>query len=296
MDGTRRQQPAGHVAGEDVAEVAGGHGEVHTGAAVVAQLEVGVHVVDHLGEHPRPVDRVDRAQPVLVAEGEVVEQFLDDGLGVVEGAAHGDVEHVRVKHGGHLQGLDGTGAAVRMEDEDVDALLAAHPGNGGAAGIAGGGAEDVHEAAGAGEHVLEQVAEQLQGHVLEGERRPVEQFEDVQVAHRPHRRHLRVAEGGAAALDQLLEVGARDVVDEQRQDLQGQVLVGQPLPAVQPGLIHGRQPLGQEQAAVAGQAHHDRILETERLDAAASADVAHGKTSFSLLGRPPGRAGYSTMR
>ena len=63
-----------------------------------------------------------------------------------------------------------------VEDEDVDPLLAPHPIDRCAPGIAGGGAEDVHLAAGFLEQILKDIAQKLQGHVLEGQGRSVEQL------------------------------------------------------------------------------------------------------------------------
>jgi hypothetical protein len=59
-------------------------------------------------------------------------------------------------------------------------MLAAHGVLGRRAGVARGGAEDVDGLAALFQHVLEQVAEQLHGHVLEGQRRPVGQFQQMQ--------------------------------------------------------------------------------------------------------------------
>ena len=110
---------------------------------------------------------------------EVAEDLLDDALAVVEGPADGEIEDVGVGHRGHLQFLDRGDLAVGVEDEDVDVLLAPHPVDGGAAGVARGGAEDVHVLAPLAQQVLEEVAEKLQGDILEGEGGAVEEFEDV---------------------------------------------------------------------------------------------------------------------
>jgi hypothetical protein len=64
---------------------------------------------------------------------------------------------------------------VRRGHEDPHALLAAHRVFGGAAGVAGGRAQDVQLLAAAAQFVLEQVAQQLHRHVLEGQRRAVGQ-------------------------------------------------------------------------------------------------------------------------
>src|SRR5690554_6340913 len=79
----RQPHVARQVAGEDVAEVAGGHREGH-GAQRPAQLQGGMEVVDDLGHDPRPVDRVDRHQPGALEEALVGEAGLDHFLAVVK--------------------------------------------------------------------------------------------------------------------------------------------------------------------------------------------------------------------
>ena len=193
--GDRQPHAPGDVAGENVAEIAGRHREVDlVGPGLLAHLAPGVEVVDDLGEHPRPVDGVDRTEGVALLEVEVAEDLLDDLLAVVEGALDGQVEDVGIGDRGHLQLLHRRDLLVRVQDEDVDVLLAAHPVDGGAAGVAGGGAEDVHVLARFGQQVLEQVAEELQGDVLEGEGRAVEELQDEHAVPVHDRGDLRVGE------------------------------------------------------------------------------------------------------
>ncbi|KAF5290954.1 hypothetical protein FQR65_LT20543 [Abscondita terminalis] len=69
---------ARHMACADVAEVAAGHGEGDLLVVAVRGLQVAGKVVHDLGQQPRPVDRVDRADLVLRLEGVVVGDGLDD--------------------------------------------------------------------------------------------------------------------------------------------------------------------------------------------------------------------------
>ena len=64
------------VAGENVAEVAAGHGEVHL-LAIARDCEITLEVVHDLSRDPRPVDRVDRAEPVAGLELRVSGDGLD---------------------------------------------------------------------------------------------------------------------------------------------------------------------------------------------------------------------------
>jgi phage shock protein PspC (stress-responsive transcriptional regulator) len=83
--------------------------------------------------------------------------------------------------------------------------------DGRAAGVAAGGAQDVQVGVPLLQGVVEEVAQELQRDVLEGQGRPVEQLEDPHRTHRPGGRDLRMAEARIAALDQLLQVGRRQV-------------------------------------------------------------------------------------
>ncbi len=161
-------------------------------------------------------------------EFEVVEQLLDDALTVVEGAANGNVVHVRVQHRGHLPLLDRRDAALGMENEDVDARLAPYPRDGGRARVPRGRPENVQPAAVALQQVLEHVAQKLQGDILEGRRRTVEELEDGLRADPHHRRDLGVGEGRVGALDQIGEIVAgHGIRREGGHDLDGEVLESQ---------------------------------------------------------------------
>ena len=83
------------------------------------------------------------------------------------------------------------------------------------------------------------------------------------VFQRLQRRDLRRAEdglgvGGGA---QALQVGRRDVVDVERQDLEGQLGIGQAAPARQRGRVDLRVVRGQVQAAVGRQAFEQDVAE-----------------------------------
>ena len=278
------QHAAGHKAGENIAEIAGGHRKidlVHPNAC--GNLERGMDIVDDLGHDPGPVDGIDRAQLVLFLELQIVEDGLDDGLPVVKGAAHRQIEDIGIGHRGHLQFLDGADPLVGVEDEDVDPLLAPHPVDRGAAGIAGGGAEDVHFAAGFLEQVLKDIAQKLQGHVLEGQGRPVEQLQDVTVALLDQRGDLRVVEGAVRSFDQLAQVVWRDIIDKEAEHGCCQLRIAELAPLAQGFVGDLRDRGGQQQAAVGGKAHHHGLLEGYGGNAAPGADVLHKRLPFDRL-------------
>ncbi|SVJ78826.1 Uncharacterised protein [Klebsiella pneumoniae] len=242
-----------------------------------AELQRGMEVVDDLGHDPRPVDRVHRYQAGTLEEALVGEAGLDHLLAVVEVAFDGDVVDVVAEDGGHLPALHLGHAVVRVHDEDVDVVATAAAFDGRGAGIAGGGPHDHHALAALGQHMVEQAAEQLQGEVLEGQGRAVEQlqhpFVAVQLA---QRRHCVMGEDAIGFLEDLLEVGIGDAAgDERAHHPEGQLVVGQADPGGD--LLEGEawQVFRDVEAAVAGQAGEEDIFEVQGGRLAAGADVTH---------------------
>ena len=264
----------GVPAGEDVAEVAGGDGELDgAGAGGFHDAEGGIEIVDDLAEDAGPVDGVDGAEGVGVLEGEVVEEGFHEELAVVEAAVDGEVEDVVVEDGRHLPFLEGADAALGVHDEDADAVLAADAGDGGGAGIAAGGGEDIEAAPAFLEDFGEEAAEELEGDVLEGEGGAMEEFEDVDVADGADGGDFGMGERGVGGGEEGAEAFFGDVVGEEAYDFEGEVGIVEVAPIVEEGGDVG-DAVGDEEAAVAGEAGHDGVLEGEGRLGAAGADVA----------------------
>eukprot|EP01022_Parablepharisma_sp_SALTPOND_P029697 TRINITY_DN743_c1_g3_i1.p1 TRINITY_DN743_c1_g3~~TRINITY_DN743_c1_g3_i1.p1 ORF type:complete len:1024 (-),score=374.04 TRINITY_DN743_c1_g3_i1:652-3723(-) len=259
---------AGDVAGADVAEVARGHGEGHLLRVAGGCRQVATEVVHHLGHHARPVDRVDGADLLGGLVLQVVGDGLDDVLAVIEDAFDGQVEDVGILQAEHLGRLEGAHLLVRRQHEDTDALLAAHGVFGGTASVTRGGADDVQFRALLGQRVLEQVAQQLHGHILEGQRGAVgqalqHQLLAILLLQRTQRGDLggilagasiAVDVGGVGLVRQGLEVGFGDVGGKLLQHLDRQVGIRQLAPLVQLGAADLRILRRQIQAAIGRQA------------------------------------------
>ena len=239
--GDRQADLRRDVAGIDVAEIAGRHGERDL-APRRAERQARGDVVHGLGDDARPVDRVDRGKLQPGAKGSVVEHRLQQRLAVVERALDRDVVDVGGSDRGHLAALHLGDAAVRMQDHDRHARA---PGAGldrGGAGIAGGRADDRDRPAALRQKMLEQVAQQLQGDVLEGERRPVEQLEQPVVGvELAQGRHGDVIEAGIRLVDQPAQLGlAQGTFDERGENARGDLLIGGAAQGVQPVAIEAR--------------------------------------------------------
>jgi hypothetical protein len=184
--------------------------------------------------------------------------------------------HVGVHDGRHLRFLDRADLAMRVHDEDRHILLSAQAVDGCGSGITTCRANDGQMfpiAAGlalvlADEEVLEEVAQELQRDILEGECRPVEQLEQMQVL------LLVECDGGhdvfgaecrVAAVDDVLEVCRRDLGrgDVEREDLESEVCEGEVLPLGRPVIGQRGDFLGDEEAAVGSETLEDNFLEGE---------------------------------
>ena len=121
--GDRCAHLTGDPSRQYVAEVAGRHAERRLTGERLRRGDV----VDDLGHHARPVDRVDGRQPQLVAEHRVAEHRLDQVLAVVEVPVDREGVHVRAVDRRHLAPLDVARPTGRVEDHDVDVIAARSP-------------------------------------------------------------------------------------------------------------------------------------------------------------------------
>ena len=104
---------------------------------------------------------------------------------------------------------------MRIKDEDVNLVQPAKRLDGGGAGVAGGSGDDGRSFAMRLQRPVHQAAEQLHRHVLEGERRAVEQLKHEQiVVDLGERRHRLVAKGFIGRLQHGAEFVRRRGVEE----------------------------------------------------------------------------------
>ena len=169
----------GVIGSKNVAEIPGGHHHVH-GLAQDAlplpdKLQIGIDVVDDLGQQPAPVDGVGAGEQhavrfQLFLELGVGENLFHAGLGVVEVALNGADRHVGALLGGHLALLHGADAVPGVKHQDAGARHVLKALQGRLARIPRSGGEDdgLLPAAGFLQGRGEEVGQNLQSHVLKG--------------------------------------------------------------------------------------------------------------------------------
>ena len=130
------------------------------------------------------VDRIDRGQADLAREFGVGEQRLHDGLGVVEAAFQRDVVDIGMGEVVICSRCTSLTRPFGMHHKDIDVGQPAQRGDGGRAGIAGGGRDDGGAAAALGQRAAEQLAQHLQRDILEGQGGAVEQLQQIAATRR----------------------------------------------------------------------------------------------------------------
>ena len=275
--------------GTDVAKISAGHRETHLLAVSFCRLDVTRKIVHNLCKQTRPVDGIDGTNLVLAFEGQIVADCLDDVLAIIKHTFDGNVENIGVHQAEHLRLLKRTHASERTGHEDPHTLLAAHGVLGGAAGIATGGTQDVQFLATSGQFVLEQIAEQLHGHVLEGQGGAVGQaLQPEPLFEVAQRNNFSSAKYGCCIglLAQRTQVCSRNVVDVQRQNLEGQLCITLAVvdtaPAGQGGIVDLRIRLRQVQTPVGCQTFKKDFTKALAIRVATRRQVPHANSSLRI--------------
>ena len=153
----------------DIAEVAGGNAHVHARVFTKAltQAQPCRDVVDNLGQQACPVDGVDGTDVPLLLELRVDIDGFDQVLAVVENSINSHVNDVLIEEREHLCALERRHATGGRQHDNAQALAPAEGILGGASRITRGRTDDGEPISAALKFILEKLAEQLHGHVLE---------------------------------------------------------------------------------------------------------------------------------
>ena len=168
----------GDISGKNVSEIAGWHrkSDWHIRAA---KLCGGGKIIGGLCHHPRPIDRIDPGQIQFLAKFAVIEHRFHQRLTIVKRAVDGQRMHIGICRRCHLHALDVRHAPLRIENENIDGVAAPKRFNGRPACITRRGADNRGALPAPSERVIHQAREQLHRHILERQRRPVEQFQQI---------------------------------------------------------------------------------------------------------------------
>ncbi len=284
----------GGIPGKDIAEIAGRHGEGDLFCAgPFHDAESGMEVVDDLCEDTGPVDGVYGTEMESVFEGEIAEETFDDRLCVIESAIEGDIEDIRIEDRRHLHFLHGRDSSGGMQNEDADVFTTAYAVDCGGTGIAGCGDDDIQLAFLFSENVFEQVSEELEGNVLEGVGRTMEEFEKVDGADIANRDDLRIGVAGVVGFgngaeafvgfgDDAAKIFIGDIVAEKAHDLEREIGIGEFAPGFQT-IGHIRKGFRKKETAVTGEPHQDGILERNIGNLTTGTAVAHRKGEWERV-------------
>jgi hypothetical protein len=214
----RQAHALGDVAGEDVAEIAGRHREGDL-AMRRAERDRGGEVVDHLRHDARPVDRVDARQRTRGRGSVMVEQALHDRLAIVEGAF--DRERMDVGVAASSSSCRRCTSEMRPCGNSTMRSTLSRPRNASTAAppvspeVA---TTMVVRSPRCRQHVIHQPRQELHRHVLEGERRAVEQLEHELLGRAGERHHRRMAERGVGLVAMRPRSVVGDVAADERAD------------------------------------------------------------------------------
>gem|GEM_PF-3594295 len=116
---------------------------------------------------------------------------------------------------------------MREQNEHVRALASGKGVDGRAARIAGCCTDDCRTLAALGQNIIHQAGQQLHGHVLEGQRRAVEEFQHIIVGANLHEgRNSRMPEGGIGLVDHGFQgVSWNFIAGEMRKNCEGYILI-----------------------------------------------------------------------
>ncbi len=218
----------------------------------------------------------------------VIEHALHEVLAIVEIALDGDGVNIGRRRGRHLPLLNRRDLAMREQDEDVGAVATGEGVDGRAARVARRGAGNRRPLAALRQDMIHQAGEKLHRHVLEGQRRPVKEFQHEFVGARlDDRTDGFVAESTIGFTDDAGEGRLVDLAPEKRREQPHcQIGIRETTHGADFGLAELRPFCRHIQPAVPGQPSQQHIAETECGRAAPGAHITHDRSSIVGTWKP----------
>ena len=177
---------------------------------------------------------------------------------------------------------------MREKNEDVGAVAPGKGIDGSPAGVAGCGADDGGALVALGQHMIHQPGEKLHGHILEGERRTVEELQHEAVRTGLHQwADGLVPEGCVGFAHQPFEDRRRDLAAEKRrQHADGEIGIGKAAHGADFGRGKMRPGARHVKPAVARQSRQHRVGKSKHGRFPAGTHILHRPHPYAGLVRP----------
>ena len=137
------------------------------------------YVIDNLGHHPHPVDRVNSRKLVGVTKFLVVKHRFNQVLAIIKCAINSDSVHIWRSQCRHLSALHIAHSIVWVEHHEVDISTRRHTIKRRATSVATGRTNNHHAFVALRQNIVKQLANKLQRHIFKRQCRPVKQFEQI---------------------------------------------------------------------------------------------------------------------
>ncbi len=138
-------------------------------------------IIDDLGHHPAPIDRIDARERKLLTEAFVAKSAFTMFWASSNVPSRAIVWTLSSSNRRHLPALHIGDAAIRVKDKNIDLGQALKGGDGGGARVARRRADDSRALASRRQHILHQPAKELHREILERQGRPAKQFEQKEI-------------------------------------------------------------------------------------------------------------------
>ena len=202
---------------------------------------------------------------------------------------HRDIVDVIAFDGGHLAALHFRDPLVGVQNKNIEVFAAFAALNRCGAGIPGGRSHHHDFLIAALQYIVQQPAQHLQGKVLEGQCRALEQLQNPLVLINLYQRRNRVmTKICIAVVDDGTQILVRNgAIDKGFYNFKGQLRIGQVRPGRYLFRAVGRQGFRHIQAAIRRQASEQNVFKVQGGRFAAGADVFHVSPSLLHCGSQP---------
>mmetsp|Transcript_32007 Transcript_32007/g.71909 ORF Transcript_32007/g.71909 Transcript_32007/m.71909 type:complete len:239 (-) Transcript_32007:3-719(-) len=223
-----------------------------------------------------PIDGIDTANSVLLAHARIHNQGLDRTIHIITSTLVSDHCHIRAGHGRHLPLLQIGHLALWEMAEDLQPTASSGRIQGRRSRVSGGAHQQGSLPVVSIGKIIQQLDQSLLAKILKRQGWPMEEFGDTHSPQLDHRHHLLGRKISKHRLDQLVQVGARDLFpSEKEQNLLHKLGEGQLGPSLKVA-SHRWENLGYVKPAIACIPREQHFLKRDSIDPATSRFEFHG--------------------